>query len=56
MDIGGEMKKANKNEREVVKNSGDHFMVVGKTGQGKTSVLLEVMEKVIHLKKCKRED
>lgn len=43
-------KKTKKNERDVIKNSGDHFMVIGKTGQGKTSVLLEVMEKVIHLK------
>ncbi|ENC4867539.1 hypothetical protein ABKM94_003246 [Escherichia coli] len=43
--------KLKKNKREVVRNSGDHFMVVGKTGQGKTSVLLEVMEKVLHLKK-----
>ncbi|EEL4846030.1 MULTISPECIES: hypothetical protein [Enterobacter cloacae complex] len=42
--------KLKKNNREVVRNSGDHFMVVGKTGQGKTSVLLEVMDKVLHLK------
>ncbi|MER1676672.1 hypothetical protein, partial [Enterobacter cloacae] len=58
INIGGEMKskKSKKNEREVIKNSGDHFMVVGKTGQGKTSVLLEVMEKSIDLKKCKRVD
>ncbi|ELK0173515.1 hypothetical protein QJL76_002305 [Escherichia coli] len=40
-----------KNEREVIKKTGDHFMVVGKTGQGKTSVLLEIMKKVIHLNK-----
>ncbi|HCQ0094297.1 TPA: hypothetical protein ACXNLO_004653 [Enterobacter cloacae] len=58
MDIGGEMrsKESKKNEREVIKSSGGNFIVVGKTGQGKTSVLLDVMEKVIHLKNCKRED
>ncbi|EGA2912831.1 hypothetical protein J3700_004409 [Salmonella enterica subsp. enterica serovar Enteritidis] len=49
-------KNSKKNEREVIKKTGDHFMVVGKTGQGKTAVLLEVMEKVIHLKNCKRGD
>lgn len=43
--------KLKNNKREVIRNSGDHFMVVGKTGQGKTSFLLEVMEKFIHLKK-----
>lgn len=49
-------KESKKNEREVIKSSGENFIVVGKTGQGKTSVLLDVMEKVIHLKNCKRED
>ncbi|WP_323644124.1 hypothetical protein [Enterobacter asburiae] len=58
MDIGGEMrsKESKKNESEVIKSSGGNFIVVGKTGQGKTSVLLDVMEKVIHLKNCKREN
>ncbi|EIM6275737.1 hypothetical protein LNS24_004351 [Salmonella enterica] len=44
-------KNSKKNEREVIKKTGEHFMVVGKTGQGKTSVLHEIMKKVIHLNK-----